>query len=124
MDISVRNAYQKLAKACDRLDSMSKRQKNEKLLKRLLAEDIYTFICLISKSGAEKRYHYFNEIYQGGAYPSSDLECKSTDDLPAVFCALKEFDSSRPRKKKGQLQIAGLFIFFISEGIRLTLPPS
>ena len=115
MDISVRNAYQKLAKACDRLDSMSKRQKNEKLLKGLLAEDIYTFICLISKSGAEKRYHYFNEIYQGGAYPSSDLECKSTDDLPAVICALKEFDSARPRKKKGQLQIAGLFISFISE---------
>lgn len=115
MDISVRNAYQKLAKACDRLDSLSKRQKNEKLLKGLLAEDIYTFICLISKSGAEKRYHYFNEVYQGGSYPSSDLECKSIDDLPAVFCALNEFDSTRPRKKKGQIQIAGLFISFISE---------
>lgn len=57
MDISVRNAYQKLAKACDRLDSMSKRQKNEKLLKGLLAEDIYTFILVILVSLGQGSYN-------------------------------------------------------------------
>lgn len=113
MDVFVKNAYQKLSKACERVESLRKKQKNELPLKRLLAEDIHDFIYMISKSGAEKRYHYFNEVYQGGAYPSSNLECNSSDDLPAVFCILNEFDCTRPRKKK--IQTAGLYISFISE---------
>ena len=88
MDISVMNAYQKLIKACERIDSLRKKEKNEISLDKLLAEDIHDFICMISRSGAEKRYNYFNEVYQGGAYPASDLLCSNKDELPSVFCAL------------------------------------
>ena len=74
MDISVKNAFEKLIKACERVDALQQKQKNGLSLKRLLAADIHAFICLISKSGAEERYSYFNEVYQGGAYPSSELD--------------------------------------------------
>lgn len=113
MDISVMNAYQKLVKVCERIDSLRKKKKNEIPLNNLLAEDIHAFICVISKSGAEKRYNYFNEVYQGGAYPASDLLCSNNDELPAVFCALNEFDSIGTGKKT--VQTTGLFISFISE---------
>ena len=110
MNISVKNAYRKLTKLCERVESL---QKYDGSLKKFLAEDIYTFIHVLSKSGAERRYNYFNEIYQGGAYPSSDLVCHSTDDLPAVFCILNKFDSIKPNRKR--VQTAGLFVSFISE---------
>ena len=113
MDISVMNAYQKLVKACERIDSLRKKEKNGISLNKLLAEDIHDFICMISRSGAEKRYSYFNEVYQGGAYPASDLLCSNKDELPSVFCALNELDSTGPGKKS--VQTAGLFVSFISE---------
>lgn len=110
MNVSVKNAYRKLTKVCERVESL---QKNDGSLKKLLAEDIYTFIHVLSKSGAEKRYNYFNEVYQDGAYPASDLEYRSTDDLPTVFCILNKFDSIKPHRKR--VQTAGLFVSFISE---------
>ena len=113
MDISVMNAYQKLVKVCERIDSLRKKEKYEISLNNLLAEDIHDFICVISKSGAEKRYNYFNEVYQDGAYPASDLLCSNNDELPAVFCALNEFDSTGTGMKT--VQTAGLFVAFVSE---------
>lgn len=113
MDISVMNAYQKLIKVCERIDSLQKKEKNEISLNKLLAEDIHSFICMISRSGAEKRYNYFNEVYQDRAYPASDLLCSNNDELPAVFCALNEFDSTGTGMKT--VQTAGLFVSFISE---------
>lgn len=113
MDISVKNAFEKLTKACERVDSLRQKQKNGLSLKRLLAEDIHAFICRISNSGAEKRYSYFNEVYQGGAYPSSELGCTKGDGLPRAFIVLNEFDDSV--RNKNRVQTAGLFVSFISE---------
>jgi len=113
MDISVKNAFEKLTKACEQVDSFRQKQKNEPSLKRLLAEDIHAFICMISKSGAEERYSYFNEIYQGGAFPSSELDCTVIDGLPGAFSVLNEFDNSIRYKNK--VQTAGIFVSFVSE---------
>lgn len=113
MDVSVKSAFEKLTKACERVDSLRQKQKNELSLKRLLAEDIYAFIKLISKVGAEERYSYFNEVYQGGGYPASELDCTKKDALPGAFVVLNEFDSSIRNKNK--VQTAGLFVSFISE---------
>ena len=113
MDVSVKNAFEKLTKACERVDSLRQKKKNERSLKRLLAEDIHAFIHQISKSGAEERYAYFNEVYQGGAYPSSKLDCTEGDGLPRAFSVLNEFDSSVRNKNK--VQTAGLFVSFVSE---------
>ena len=113
MDVSVKNAFEKLTKACERVDSLRQKQKNGLSLKRLLAEDIYAFICLISKSGTEERYSYFNEVYQGGAFPSSELNCIKEGGLPRAFIALNEFD--RSVRNTNIVQTAGLFVSFISE---------
>ena len=113
MDISVKSTFDKLTKACERVDSFRQKQKNELPLKWLLAEDIYDFINLISTSGAGERYSYFNEVYQGGAYPLSELDRADASGFPRVFAVLKEFDSSVQDKSK--LQAAGLFVSFVSE---------
>ena len=113
MDVSVKNAFEKLAKACERVDSLRQKQKNGLFLKRLLAADIYAFICRISNSGAEERYSYFNEVYQGGAYPSSELNCTKEGGLPRAFIALNEFDGTV--RNTNRVQTAGLFVSFISE---------
>ena len=113
MDVSVKNAFEKLIKACERIDFLWQKQNNGVSLKRLLVEDIYTFICLISKSGAEERYSYFNEVYQEGAYPSSELDCTIGGGLPGAFSALNKFDGSV--RSENKVQTAGLFVSFISE---------
>ena len=113
MDVSVKSAFDKLTKACERVDSLRQKQKNKLSLKRLLAEDIHAFICQISNSGAEERYSYFNEVYQGGAYPSSELNRPKEGSLPRTFIALNEFDGSV--RSTNRVQTAGLFVSFISE---------
>lgn len=113
MDILVKNAFEELIKSCERVDALQQKQKNELSLKRLLAADIHAFICLISKSGAEERYSYFNEVYQDGAYPSSELDRTEENGLPRAFVVLKEFDSTV--RNKNRVQTAGLFVSFISE---------
>ena len=113
MDITVRNAFEKLTKACERVDSLRQKQKNELSMRRLLAEDIHVYISQISRSGAEERYNYFNEVYQGGAYPSSELKCIQEEGLPRTFIALREFDGSV--RKPNNVQTAALFLSFVSE---------
>lgn len=113
MDITVKNAFEKLTKACERVDSLRQKQKNELSMRRLLAEDVHVFISKISRSGAEERYSYFNEVYQGGAYPSSELKCIQEEGLPRTFIALREFDGSV--RKPINVQTAALFLSFVSE---------
>lgn len=113
MDVSVKNAFEKLTKACEQVDSFRQKQKNKLSLKRILAEDIHAFICIISKSGAEERYSYFNEIYQGGVFPSSELDYTVIDGLLRAFSVLNEFDNSIRYKNK--VQTAGIFAPFVSE---------
>ena len=111
MDIFVRNAFEKIKIACERADSFRQKKKNELTLEKLLAEDIHSFILLISKNGADERYSYFNKVYQEGAYPSSELEHIERDGLPGTFIILNEFDSSL----RSKVHTASLYIAFISE---------
>lgn len=113
MDISVHNSFEKLVKACERIDSLQKKQSSVPSLKNILAGDIHAFIILISKNAAEERYEYFNKLYQKGAYPSCDLEHMEPDDVPAALQRLNEFDQSI--QEKSQLHTTGLYISFISE---------
>ena len=113
MDVSVKSAFDKLTKACERVDSHRQKQKNELSLRRILAENIFAFINFISNSGANERYSYFNEVYQDGAYPSHELDCTEENGLPRAFVVLSEIDNSIRNKNK--VQLAGLFVSFISE---------
>lgn len=113
MDIAVHNSFEKLVKACERIDSLQKKQSSAFSLKNILAEDIHAFIILISKNAAEERYEYFNKVYQKGAYPACNLKCAEPDDVPASLQRLNEFD--RSIQGKSQLHTTGLYISFISE---------
>ena len=113
MDVTVKNAFDKLTQACERIDSLRRGEKNEGTLKRLLALDVRDFITRISNSGAEERYNYFNEVYQGGAYPSSELHISGVGSLPITYQKLIEFD--RSARNKSDMQTAGLFVSFITE---------
>ncbi|MBP3871791.1 MAG: AAA family ATPase [Faecalicoccus sp.] len=83
MDINVKNAYDTLAKTC-------KGMKYSDTPLKQLAEDIYSFICYISKRGADQRYNYFNEVYQNGAYPLSDIEHDTDENVPRTFVELNK----------------------------------
>lgn len=113
MEVSVKNAFDKLVAACEQVDAHRPSQREEPSLRRLLAEDIHAFICLISKSGAEERYCRFNEVYQGGSFPPAALDCTVRDGLPRTFIALNQFDTSA--KGKHAVQTAALFVVFVSE---------
>ena len=112
MDIAVKSAFEKLTRVCEQVDSLQSKKENRTSLKRLLAEDIYAFIHIISKSGAKERYGYFNEVYQGKAYPITELNYKDIG-LPVTFGILNEFD--RSVKNRNKVQTADLFVSFIYE---------
>ena len=60
MDISVKNAYDRLTSACNSVNRLQ--QKESEKRKKQLAADIYGFISQISKANAKERYAYFDEI--------------------------------------------------------------
>ena len=106
MDPAVKNAFDKVLAVSESIDG------DEYSARKILAEDIRTFISYISKSGAEERYSFFDEVYQKGSYPSPDLDPSSADILPKTFVRLKNYDCSSHEHK---LNAAGLYLVFVSE---------
>lgn len=89
MDISVKNAYDRLASACDSVNRLQ--QKESEKRKEQFAADIYGFISRISKANAKERYAYFDEVYQNGKYPYPEPYSGRVDGLPGLFVYLKSF---------------------------------
>lgn len=111
MDISVKNEYEKLAAACDVVESVS--SDTEKPLKRNLAEEIFSFISLISNRNATERYDYFDAVYQSGRYPSATIELSKHDDYPHLFGLLNEFSNNSLKTKS--VRPDDLYISFFIE---------
>lgn len=105
MDVSVKNAFDRLLTAFERVDGSS--------AGKMLAEDVYAFISYISRSRQEERYKYFNEVYQQGAYPLSSLGGNARTAAPETVVRLEKcaFSSSKGQK----LQAARLYLAFIYE---------
>ena len=89
MDISVKNAYDRLTSACNSVNRLQ--QKESEKRKEQLAADIYGFISRISKANAKERYAYFDEVYQNGKYPYPEPYSGRVDGLPGLFVYLKSF---------------------------------
>lgn len=113
MDYRISSSYGKLARACERIISVGAKERNVSSAAKLLAEDIRDFIRTISIKRARERYAYFNEAYQGGAFPESDLGEKEEDSLPTSFRLLIDFDTTVGAQSG--VQMAGLYLSFISE---------
>lgn len=110
---SVRNAYDKLVAACDRMgeaydsaDGYSPRH--------LIAEDVYSFIGFVSLAGAENRYARFNRGFQSGEYPANSLR-RHRDEwrMPEVLPILCDFDNEIMRHS--EIRVADLCISFFFE---------
>lgn len=84
MNIDVKNAFDKVIVVCDGITSQMGVARS---LKRVFAEDIFTFISAISIDGAEERYSYFNKLYFHNEFESKDFYIQ-VNDIP---CLLKEF---------------------------------
>ena len=96
MDITVKNSFDELIAACEIIESYASPSNEYSHLKEKVAEDIYSFIFLISKSAAAERYEYFNKIYQNGKYHFEKTN-HSLESLPESFLLFLKFDNASPR---------------------------
>ena len=92
MDISVKNEYDRLSTACETIELLS--STTETSLMRLLAEDVFAFISLISKKNAKERYDYFDAVYQGGNYSSSTMGSIDNEEYSRLFLLLNKFSNT------------------------------
>ena len=115
MDITVKQAFEKLQSACAGIESTrsSKEKGVGRALHRILAEDIYSFIERISIYGAAERYDYFNQVYQGGQYPYSGFQRSTSGELPECLMALLEYDKKYMRQFS--VYAAGVYVAFFTE---------
>ena len=113
MDITIKNAYEKLVTVFDGIEKASHAAGSKYSLKEVLAGDIYHFIRYISKSGAEFRYSYFNQVYQDGRYNADSLPSGNDGSIPESFRILCDFDMKSVIS--GNIEAAGFFVSFISE---------
>lgn len=112
MDITVKNAFDKLVAGCDAAASLSNAA-SSKYAKEQLAEGINAFICYISNSGSAARYDFFNKVYQEGKYPISD-RCSSEEFvIPECFITLKHYDEQLGTNASTLL--TGLYVSFLYE---------
>ena len=68
MNIDVKNALDKVLKACEKIKFISTKDKGFRLITEYVVEDIYDFINAISLTGAEERFQYFDAVYLNGAF--------------------------------------------------------
>lgn len=113
MDVNVSAAHSKLLRACEQIDSHDAGHDGTLPMTCLLARDVYDFIHLISLTGAEARYEYFDEVYQGGAYALRDLPPGDPNGLPRAFARLLDFDMTVGSRTG--TQAAGLYVSFVCE---------
>ena len=68
MNIDVKNALDRVLSACEKIKSISTKDKGFRLITEYVVEDIYDFINAISLTGAEERFQYFDVVYLNGAF--------------------------------------------------------
>lgn len=110
MDTTIKTAYDRIFTACHTIDTL--KYKNDEL-EKMLAADIYAFICTISTAHAKERYSLFNKLYQGERYDPASLPDTTQDSLPGTFLTLCEYD--RTSQKSSRLQSADLYISFFTD---------
>lgn len=112
MNIDVKNALDRVLSACEKIKSISIKNKEFRLITEYVVEDIYDFINAISLTGAEERFQYFDEVYLDGIFSNRTFE-KKQNNVPKslrVFCQvdcqiMKDYD----------LKLATLFIALLTE---------
>ncbi len=113
MDITVKQAYDRLLAACESIDALEPANIERRGWRDDLAEDVYTFICHISNNCADERYAYFNEVYQGGAYPETAIWSGGKGTSSNLFDRLRSF--SEKTLKEASVRPDNMYIAFFNE---------
>lgn len=113
MNIDVKNSFDKVIMLCD---AMSSQKDSNADLKKLFAEDVYSFLCNISNSNTKKQYEYFNKLYFKGEFPLSVLDT-SANNIPVL---LKYFCKADKVVMSSEIYVA----FFIALGKSYLLNPA
>ena len=112
MNIGVNNALDRVLSACEKIKSISTKDKGFRLITEYVVEDIYDFINAISLTGAEERFQYFDVVYLNGAFSDhafGDNQGGMPKSLP-LFCQV----DCEVIKEKG-VKIATLFVALLTE---------
>ena len=112
MNIDVKNALDRVLSACEKIKSISTKDKGFRLITEYVVEDIYDFINAISLTGAEERFQYFDVVYLNGAFSDhafGDNQGGIPKSLP-LFCQV----DCEVMKEKG-VEIATLFVALLTE---------
>ena len=112
MNIDVKNALDRGLSACEKIKSISTKDKGFRLITEYVVEDIYDFINAISLTGAEERFQYFDVVYLNGAFSDhafGDNQGGMPKSLP-LFCQV----DCEVIKEKG-VKIATLFVALLTE---------
>lgn len=112
MNIDVKNALDRALSACEKIKSISTKDKGFRLITEYVVEDIYDFINAISLTGAEERFQYFDVVYLNGAFSDhafGDNQGGIPKSLP-LFCQV----DCEVMKEKG-VKIATLFVALLTE---------
>ncbi len=111
MEVDVKNALNKLLAACDAIDAENR--DNSRRIKNAVVADIFSFIHIISNTGAAERIQLFDTMYLNGEY---EYYIKSADTglaVPSFFNELCRLD--RSLLKSSEVKTAALYIRFIVE---------
>lgn len=112
MNIDVKNVLDRVLSACEKIKSISTKDKGFRLITEYVVEDIYDFINAISLTGAEERFQYFDVVYLNGAFSDhafGDNQGGIPKSLP-LFCQV----DCEVMKEKG-VKIATLFVALLTE---------
>lgn len=112
MNIDVKNALDRVLSSCEKIKSISTKDKGFRLITEYVVEDIYDFINAISLTGAEERFQYFDVVYLNGAFSDhafGDNQGGIPKSLP-LFCQV----DCEVMKEKG-VKIATLFVALLTE---------
>ncbi len=113
MDVSVKQAYDRLAAVCNRVGNLANNSIEKDEIWKTLAKDIFSFIQYISKNNAEDRYEWFNVEYQKNAYPLNGMKDFKKGRESELYDCLKEL--SKIIDEKTQIRPDEIYVAFFLE---------
>ena len=113
MDVTVKQAYDRLVAACGRVENLKMFFDGEDGIRKALAADVFSFIQHISKNNAEDRYNRFNIEYQGESYPLKKLKDTKIREKSELFIELNAI--SMKMSKDTLILPDELYVVFFAE---------
>ena len=111
MDTEIRQSLDRLFAVLERIENNRSGKQLSKPLKLLVIEDIYDFIHMVSKKGADERYDFFNKIYLKGAFTAIGISVHEHNfELFPYLCKI-----DKTMLKDSDVKVADFYLDFFTE---------